>query len=450
MSHADIEDEHQTIKFPKLKTKASDQKDEDKYVGTSENEVVRDVVTVENLVKGKEYTVSGYAHIKTYDKDGKAKDEGIAKDKDGKDSYAETTFKATDTKMQVELLFNVDARKLHGRDLVMFEELSRDKVKLAIEANIENEEQTVHIVKVGTTLIDKNTNSHMVYKEAKEKNYKVTLVDTMKYENLTPGQKIKVTGQLYTNENGKAVEVRDANGQLVQKTVEVEVKERNGIVEIPFEFEMKSDSDIKNFVAFERVYDAKTNLLIGSEEDINNKGQTVYVINIKTTLTGADGKSKDVKASKNIDLIDTVEYGDELTVGEEYTMIGELHLVKVDKDGKLIDGGKISEAKTKFKAKKEKGTVEVIFKGVDTEKLEDGTKLVAFEKLEYNGKIIAQHEDINDEGQTVVVKKESKTKEKTRIRLNTGAGKAVGIVSGLVVVFAIGAGYAVSKRRKDA
>ena len=450
MSHADIEDEHQTIKFPKLKTKASDQKDEDKYVGTSENEVVRDVVTVENLVKGKEYTVSGFAHIKTYDKDGKAKDEGIAKDKDGKDSYAETTFKATDTKMQVELLFNVDARKLHGRDLVMFEELSRDKVKLAIEANIENEEQTVHIVKVGTTLIDKNTNSHMVYKEAKEKNYKVTLVDTMKYENLTPGQKIKVTGQLYTNENGKAVEVRDVNGQLVQKTVEVEVKERNGIVEIPFEFEMKSDSDIKNFVAFERVYDAKTNLLIGSEEDINNKGQTVYVINIKTTLTGADGKSKDVKASKNIDLIDTVEYGDELTVGEEYTMIGELHLVKVDKDGKLIDGGKISEAKTKFKAKKEKGTVEVIFKGVDTEKLEDGTKLVAFEKLEYNGKIIAQHEDINDEGQTVVVKKESKTKEKTRIRLNTGAGKAIGIVSGLVVVFAIGAGYAVSKRRKDA
>ena len=450
MSHADIEDEHQTIKFPKLKTKASDQKDEDKYVGTSENEVVRDVVTVENLVKGKEYTVSGFAHIKTYDKDGKAKDEGIAKDKDGKDSYAETTFKATDTKMQVELLFNVDARKLHGCDLVMFEELSRDKVKLAIEANIENEEQTVHIVKVGTTLIDKNTNSHMVYKEAKEKNYKVTLVDTMKYENLTPGQKIKVTGQLYTNENGKAVEVRDVNGQLVQKTVEVEVKERNGIVEIPFEFEMKSDSDIKNFVAFERVYDAKTNLLIGSEEDINNKGQTVYVINIKTTLTGADGKSKDVKASKNIDLIDTVEYGDELTVGEEYTMIGELHLVKVDKDGKLIDGGKISEAKTKFKAKKEKGTVEVIFKGVDTEKLEDGTKLVAFEKLEYNGKIIAQHEDINDEDQTVVVKKESKTKEKTRIRLNTGAGKAIGIVSGLVVVFAIGAGFVVSKRRKDA
>ena len=450
MSHADIEDEHQTIKFPKLKTKASDQKDEDKYVGTSENEVVRDVVTVENLVKGKEYTVSGYAHIKTYDKDGKAKDEGIAKDKDGKDSYAETTFKATDTKMQVELLFNVDARKLHGRDLVMFEELSRDKVKLAIEANIENEEQTVHIVKVGTTLIDKNTNSHMVYKEAKEKNYKVTLVDTMKYENLTPGQKIKVTGQLYTNDNGKAVEVRDVNGQLVQKTVEVEVKERNGIVEIPFEFEMKSDSDIKNFVAFERVYDAKTNLLIGSEEDINNKGQTVYVINIKTTLTGADGKSKDVKASKNIDLIDTVEYGDELTVGEEYTMIGELHLVKVDKDGKLIDGGKISEAKTKFKAKKEKGTVEVVFKGVDTEKLEDGTKLVAFEKLEYNGKIIAQHEDINDEGQTVEVKKESKTKEKTRIRLNTGAGKAIGIVSGLAVVFAIGAGFVVSKRRKDA
>ena len=449
MVHADIEDEHQTIKFPKLKTKASDQKDEDKYVGTSENEVVRDVVTVENLVKGKEYTVSGYAHIKTYDKDGKAKDEGIAKDKDGKDSYAETTFKATDTKMQVELLFNVDARKLHGHDLVMFEELSRDKVKLAIEANIENEEQTVHIVKVGTTLIDKNTNSHMVYKDAKEKNYKVTLVDTMKYENLTPGQKIKVTGQLYTNENGKAVEVRDINGQLVEKTVEVEVKERNGIVEIPFEFEMKSDSDIKNFVAFERVYDTKTNLLIGSEEDINNKGQTVYIINIKTTLTGADNKSKDVKASKNIDLIDTVEYGDELTVGEEYTMIGELHLAKLDKDGKLIDGGKISEAKTKFKAKDKKGTVEVIFKGVDTEKLEDGTKLVAFEKLEYNGKIIAQHEDINDEGQTVVVKKESKTKEKTRIRLNTGAGKAIGIVSGLAVVFAMGAGFVVSKRRKD-
>lgn len=70
-----------------------------------------------------EYTVEGQPHIKSIDKDGKVIDEGIAKDKDGKEAYASKTFVAEATTQKIELVFNVDTRELQGKSLVAFEKL---------------------------------------------------------------------------------------------------------------------------------------------------------------------------------------------------------------------------------------------------------------------------------------------------------------------------------------
>ena len=56
-----------------------------------------------------------------------------------------------------------------------------------------------------------------------------------------------------------------------------------------------------------------------------------------------------------------------------------------------------------FAAEGSEGTVEVAFE-FDASKLEEGAALVAFEEmLDVNGNVIAVHQDIDDEGQTVVV-----------------------------------------------
>ena len=101
-------------------------------------------------------------------------------------------------------------------------------------------------------------------------------------------------------------------------------------------------------------------------------------------------------------IVDTVEY-DGLIEGRSYTLKGTL----MDKDTEkqvLIDGNAIT-AETTFIAEKESGTAEVTFK-FGAGRL-NGKDLVVFETLYYADSDIevADHKDIEDEGQTVTVEK---------------------------------------------
>lgn len=67
----------------------------------------------------------------------------------------------------------------------------------------------------------------------------------------------------------------------------------------------------------------------------------------------------------------------------------------------LLINGKEVVVETRFIAEKETGVVEVTVE-IDLSQVR-GKDLVAFEKLLYNGEVIASHEDINDESQTIKV-----------------------------------------------
>ena len=74
-----------------------------------------------------------------------------------------------------------------------------------------------------------------------------------------------------------------------------------------------------------------------------------------------------------------------------------------------VDGKKVTAEKT-FTPKTKDGTVKLTFT-FNANTIKDGSKLVVFEKCyEYDtktktaGKLIAKHTDINDEGQTVIIK----------------------------------------------
>lgn len=128
---------------------------------------------------------------------------------------------------------------------------------------------------------------------------------------------------------------------------------------------------------------------------------------IGTTLTDPDSGSHTVAFADSVTLVDTVAYED-LTPGEQYLVEGTLHVrgAQGADDGTLVDvSGNEVKAHATFVPEKPDGTVEVEFEFSATEL--DGRSLVAFEKLSSEGDVVASHEDIDDEGQTVTCEKET-------------------------------------------
>ena len=474
-THADITDEAQTVHFPKVGTTLVDAEDGDKVIEAVEEAKVVDTVKVENLTIGKEYTVDGKLHIKELGKDGKAIDKGIAKDKDGKESYAKTTFVAEKTTEMVKLTFTVDGRELAGKSLVAFENLYRNGVLLGSEADIENADQTVDIMKMGTTLTDMATKSHTVSRAEISKDGKtmtVNLIDHIVYENVPLGKEIVAKGKLMVPDGKdveKATALLDENAKEIVGETRFTPSERNGEVEVHFTFTLPVDTDITKLVAFETFEQEITDsegktktVVIGCHEDLHDEAQTVSLMDIKTTLTGADKKAKEVKADSKVELIDTVDYTNAV-VGEEYTITGEMHR-KGMKDGKVVDlgvltnaDGKPVTATTTFVAKEASGTVALSFM-VDTSKMKDGEELVAFEKATQKGDgkteggiVVAKHEDITDASQTVVVKKASTTPNTvTDVTLETAVHTFAVPVATLLALSMIGLSVlALYRKRKE-
>lgn len=125
---------------------------------------------------------------------------------------------------------------------------------------------------------------------------------------------------------------------------------------------------------------------------------------LRTSAAERESGDREITAGGVIAIIDKVTYTG-LTPGKEYTVTGRL----IDKSTrKAIEG---SEGKTPFSPTEADGTVDVKFE-VDSGKFA-GKSLVIFEKLYSGEELIASHEDIDDEAQTIVIKEEKATEETT-------------------------------------
>lgn len=138
---------------------------------------------------------------------------------------------------------------------------------------------------------------------------------------------------------------------------------------------------------------------------IGKNGQTIgiTVVNDRIpeikTHAAVDG-DKEVCATEVFTLTDTVSYS-HLIPGKEYVLKGTL----MDKNtGKVFtENDKAVTAETVFTPETPNGTVTVTFT-FDARLIRENTSLVVFETLYKDGKELAVHADINDNGQTVKVK----------------------------------------------
>lgn len=353
----------------------------------AEYSTIVDKVKVTGLYEGREYVIKGVMMDKTT---GEA-----FTDAEGNPVTAESEpFTAAGDEMEVDVEFTVDSSKFTTDTVaVVFETLYRTSkvhdeetpVELQKHAEIGDEEQSIHYGGiVSTTALDKSSKSHNIL-AAKN----VTIVDTVKFENLSPNSEYEIKGTIFDKTTGKLTDI-SATKKFTPKTAD-------GTVDVEFTFDATEFAN-HDLVVYETLLINK--IEINKHEDPEDEDQTMYVPEIHTTATDAAIGEHITYATKDIKIRDVVEYSN-LIPGTEYVMTGTL----MDKEtGKPVtDNGKAVTASETFTPDKPDGTVEIIFtfNGVKLA----GKKIVAFEKCTVKGAAVAVHEDINDKNQTVYIPK---------------------------------------------
>ena len=410
-SHADVNDSGQTVIItkPKLSTTATDALDGDKNLIGEDNATIVDTVHYMNVTPGKTYKVSGTLYEKVTDKDGKVSKKQLL-DADGNPVTAETEFIPETAFGDVDVTFTFDASDLKAKDkVVAFESLSLNGKELASHADIEDKSQTVTITKptLSTTAVDGLDADKNLIGEGD-----VTIVDTVKYKNVTPGKTYKVSGTLYekvTAKDGKVSkkQLLDADGNPVTAETEFVPDDTYGTVDVTFAFDASDLKAKDKVVAFESL--SLNGKELASHADIEDKSQTVTITKPTLSTTAVDGldADKNLIGEGDVTIVDTVKYKN-VTPGKTYKVSGTLYEKVTAKDGKVskkqlldADGNPVT-AETEFVPEDTYGTVDVTFT-FDGSLLKDNTPVVAFESLSYKDKEIASHSDIEDEDQTVTM-----------------------------------------------
>ena len=394
--HKDINDEGQTIHIPAAQTTATDDSSKINVSEAKKEVSVTDTVAYRNLVPGKEYTVRGTAVDKETGEP--------LTDADGNELVSTAKFTAASADGSVDVKFTFDGTAMAGRSVVFFENVYYTDKLIAVHADIDDEAQTVHIPLIFTSVKDKDTDSHMSLAGSD-----VTLTDTVAYRNLVPGKTYTISGTLMDQRTGKAVTV---NGKAVTSSADFTPDTADGETTVDFHFNTNGLDDT-TVVVFEKMFYGKAE--IAAHEDINDKGQTIYIPSVKTTAIDDKTATKLTLAEKDIHITDTVAYRN-LVPGEKYTVTG----TAIDKTtGETLkdDAGKDVTAKASFKAEKANGTVDVefVFDGSTLA----GKTVVMYENIYYNNKLVGVHADISDEAQIIYVPsvKTTATDTKTETKL---------------------------------
>lgn len=379
-SHADINDEEQSVHYPKVRTTAKDHSTKDD-VGTSSKEArLVDTVSYSNLIVGQKYTIKGTLMDK---------ETGKAIEQNGKAVTAETSFTATAAQGSVDLTFVYDSSVLEGKTTVAYEKLYHNEKDVARHEDINDAGQTVQIPKIQTTATSVETGDQVgtIGKE-------VQITDVVSYKNLVVGKEYTISGKAMIKPSGseQAVPAKDKDGKDVVQSVTFKATKANGEVSLTFTLD---SSNLKNrtVVIFEDLL--HNGVTVTTHADINDDKQSVYFPEIRTNAV--DKQTNDgVGTVGKTTIIDHVSYKN-LVVGKRYIISGVL----MDKDtGKpLVASGKQIAASAEFVAETKDGTIDLVYK-LDASDLAGATTVV-YENLYHNKKNVTSHADINDEEQTI-------------------------------------------------
>ena len=221
----------------------------------------------------------------------------------------------------------------------------------------------------------------------------LTIVDTIEYTGLIPGNEYTATGTLMDKATGEPA--LDDEGNEITSSATFTAEESCGTVDVTFTFKGSRLAG-KSIVAFETMEFEGAEYMVHA--DIDDVEQTVAIVDISTQARDAESGTSTGTVGESVKLIDTVAYTG-LTPGNTYRVFTAL----MDKaTGEAITGsdGLPLVGTTEFTPEEPDGTIDIEVT-IDTSALK-GHDIVFFEKLaDLDENVIAVHEDIDDEGQTV-------------------------------------------------
>lgn len=384
-THAYIEDEAQTVHFPKIRTSILDNNTEDE-VGVVGETTITDTVRFWNLIPGMEYNVRGVLMDKATGKPILVNGEEVvstAKVKIREDGTVDgsctpecdcgeiDTCKCDHSAVRVirfdeknnrvdgwvTLKFTFDASGLEGKDVVAFEYLYHNGVKVAWHTDINDLGQTIHFPKIRTQAIDTDTGDR-----AGTIGKDVQVTDTISYTNLVIGKKYTVKGILMNqetntpiiNSDGKYVEseatfVITRDGGEDNKVLRVNEDDHSVDGEFTLRFNLDSRQLInESVVAFEDLY--HNGVKVTSHADIRDLAQTVHYPDIHTTAV--DQETGDHVGSIFGDWINAIRnlFGDNINHDKKQTIVDTVTLNNLVPGLTYVVSGKIYNVSESLKA----------------------------------------------------------------------------------------------------
>lgn len=457
--HHDIEDEEQDIRFPKIRTHAVDG-DKGTSVGfhpsesasgvhevmVSENMTITDTVSFENLHYGEDYTITGTLQVVTeVDSDGTPIKWEPAKDANGKEIVVSKRFNTRDydhmgdsVSGTIDLVFKFDGSHLAGKTIVAFEKLERDDILLAVHADIEDEAQTLFVPEIHTNASDLMTGLNEMMGSKKS-----VVLDEVTYKNLEAGKTYIMKAELHRKSDGSTIPGTQVVGTFIaglenqyilpDGTHTGSIEEIRELIKLQLEnLPDKTELDL----------DGKVEYVVGKDIQAgyykitpgNDSGFGYWAIyynpdgSIPTERTVETTLSNGVVSAGNMGDYIKVEDGMVLQLATwcdtQYVQITEdevgdnldttLFLYYQARDLEREEVAKNPEDESEHEGmtlrgegKRVSGSVFMVIP-VDTSEIA-GDAVVAFEELsvplDKGDKVIAIHEDLEDEDQTVYVPK---------------------------------------------
>ena len=220
----------------------------------------------------------------------------------------------------------------------------------------------------------------------------VTIVDTVAYEDLDEGRNYTIIGTLMDKATGQTVTV---NGKTVTASKSFTPTSSDGSVKLSFTFDGAALAG-KTLVVFEKLYlDGKE---ITAHEDLNDTGQTIYLPKLSTTALDSDTGTHEALADTAVTIVDTVRY-DNLVPGKRYTVTGTL--MDKARGSSLKVNDKAVTVTQSFTPSSASGSITMSFTFDGSACY--GKDIVVYESLSYDGKVIAEHKELSDAGQTVTM-----------------------------------------------
>ena len=437
-SHSDIEDEDQTVTMhtSEIGTTATDKLDGDKTVIADAESTVTDKVEYDHVLTGKAYTMAGILMdaktglpvltgegAKKYTEDDLIKfTSGLMNVLGFQSNTYSIKVKDKDWGNGAAIVKNADGSYTYDASERTENEDGTWTVKTDAQTLTEQEDGTWKLIGLegsGSATADGGTS----YVRNIEETYKADEVEvTDNGIDWSNAKKLPTASIDLAKVKAYAEENKDLLSCLVYKTAEFTPEKESGSIDMDYTFNSNDvidrlSGETKNLVVFEVMFkgsienasDETPVSIVASECDKDNEGQTVKLApsTIGTTATDKSDGDHELMAGKDAVITDEVKY-EGLIPGKEYTLHATLMDKKTGEPLKVADKGVTAELK--FTPNSESGTVSINLGEFDATSL-DGHTLVVFEELtkqsDIDGKTtdvtVAEHKDINDEGQSVTV-----------------------------------------------